>query len=84
MKIRLNLRDGILPKRPKRYVLSFKLTDVAGSEEKITFNIRSGISMQGQKIFIIIASCDTFRFDSFGTGLKIRLNPRDGVFFQKA
>ncbi len=78
--IRFNPCDGIFPKRPKLYDLSFRLAGFAGSGEEITFNIRGRISSQGPKIFIFTASCDTFLFGSFGPEVNIRLNPCDAIF----
>ncbi len=80
MNIRLNPRDGIFQKRPKLYLTIFKLEGFVGSAGKITFNMRGGNSFQGPKIFIFNDSCDAFLFDSFGPGVIIRLDPRDGIF----
>ncbi len=45
-------------KSRKLYVTKFKLAGFAGSGEKISFNIRAGISTQGPKTFIFSALCD--------------------------
>ncbi len=62
---------AMFPKRLKLYISSLKLEE---------FNLRGGISKQGSKPIIFSASCSTFLFDSFGTGLNYRLNPHDGNF----
>ncbi len=80
MKIRMNPRDGGYPKRLKLYILSLKLTGFAGSGVKIRFNLPGGISTQRPNIVIFSSSCSTFLFYSFGPGMKIRMNPRDGSF----
>ncbi len=76
----MNPRDGGFPKRLKLYILSLKLTGFAGSGVKIRFNLPGGISTQGPKIVIYSCACGTFLFYSFGPGMKIRMNPRDGGF----
>ncbi len=53
-------------------------------KEKVSFNIRGGISNQVPKIFIFSASCDTFLFHTFWPGVNIRLNPRDEIFPKKS
>ncbi len=47
---------------------------------KIRFNLRGGMSTQGIKIVIFSGSCSTFFFDYFRTGVKIKMNLRDGGF----
>ncbi|KAL9969568.1 hypothetical protein ACROYT_G021797 [Oculina patagonica] len=79
-KIKMNPRDGGFSKRPKLYISSLKLAGFAGSEVKISFNLHGGISTQRPKIVIFNASCSPFQFDSFGPGMKIKMNPRDGGF----
>ncbi|KAL9969572.1 hypothetical protein ACROYT_G021801 [Oculina patagonica] len=73
-------RDGGFSKRPKLYISSLKLAGFAGSGVKISFNLHGGISTQRPKIVIFNASCSPFQFDSFGPGMKIKMNPRDGGF----
>ncbi len=80
MKIRINPRDGIFPKRTKLYILSLKLAVSDGSVVKISFNLHGGILTQGPEIVIFSGSCSTFLFDSFGPGLKIIMNQRDSIF----
>ncbi len=35
---------------------------------------------RAEQLFIFSVSCDNFLFDSFGLGVSIRQNPRDGIF----
>ncbi len=50
---------------------------------KLSFCLRGGILTQGLKIDVFSGSCNTFLFDSFGPGVKIRINRRDGGFPKK-
>ncbi len=80
MNIGVNPRDGIFPKRPKVYISSLKLAGRTGSVVKTSISLRGGISTQRPKIAIFCGSCKYFLFDSFEPGMKIRMNPRDGIF----
>ncbi len=80
VKIRMNPRDGGLPKRPNLYISSLKHAGFAGSGVTLSLNLLGCILRQGHKTIIFSGSCNTLLFDSFGTGVKIRINPRDGGF----
>ncbi len=80
MEIRINSRDGGLPKRPKMYIASLKLARFAASGVKISVNLPGGILAQGPKIVISRGSFVTLLFDSFGIEVNSRMNPRDGSF----
>ncbi|KAL9986767.1 hypothetical protein ACROYT_G000960 [Oculina patagonica] len=80
MNIRMNPRDGELPKRPKMYFSSLKRAGFAGCEVKLNSYLRDGISTAGLIIVIISGSSRTFLFDLFGPEMNIRMNPRDGGF----
>ncbi|KAL9969570.1 hypothetical protein ACROYT_G021799 [Oculina patagonica] len=80
IKIKMNPRDGGFSKRTKLYISSLKLAGFAGSGVKISFNLHGGISTQRPKSVIFNGSCSTFKFDSFGPGVKIKINQRDGGF----
>ncbi|KAL9969571.1 hypothetical protein ACROYT_G021800 [Oculina patagonica] len=79
----MNSRDGGFSKRPKLYISSLKLAGFAVSGVKISFKLRGGIAKQGHKIVIFNDSCSTFLFDSFGPGVKIKMNSRDGGFSKR-
>ncbi len=49
MKIRMNPHDGGFPKRPKMFILSFKLSGFGGSGVKIGVNLRGGFHHKGEK-----------------------------------
>ncbi len=82
VKIRMNQRDGIFPERHNLYILSLKLAGYDGSVVKISFNLRISISPQGPKIALFSDPFCTFFFDSFGPGVKIRINQRDGILLK--
>ncbi len=67
----------------KLYISSVKLAGFAGSGVKMSFNLRGGTSAQGPIIIIFSGSCSTLLFDSFGPGVKIRINTRDDIFPKK-
>ncbi len=76
----MNPRDGLFPKRPTLYIWSLKGAGFAGSGVKISFILRGSISMQGPKIIIFRSLCIAFLLGSFGPGVIIRMNLRDGIF----
>ncbi len=80
MKIGMNPRDDIFPKRPQLYISSLKLVDLHGSEVKTSINRRGGISTQVPKLVIFSRSCSSSLFDSLGLGIKIRMIPHDDIF----
>ncbi len=80
MNIAPNPRDGIISKRPKLYIVSFKQKVFVGIGVQIRLNLRIEISSSGPKIFIFSSSFSTFLFDFFEHGVNISLNPRDGIF----
>ncbi len=73
MKIRFNPRDFGFPKERKRYISNIKLTSLAGSGVKISYNLRGGILTQGPKIVIFSGSWSTFLSNPFRPGDKIRM-----------
>ncbi len=84
MKIRMNPRDGIFPKRPKVYISSLNLGGLKGSGVKTSINLRGGISTQRPKIVIFSGSYSIFFIRFFWTWNEIRMSPRDGIFPKRA
>ncbi len=82
--IRLNGRDGIFVKRPKRYVSSFKLAFFCLSGEKIRLNLRGDdISSRDFKKLHFAFRMWPKTFESLRDGVIIRLNLRYGIFLKR-